>query len=73
MNALLFVATARFVRVFLPPYDKKMKQREELPDYKIELFSCGDAPKGKGKMFGRIKTDFFLLIYIARSLTPQVN
>ena len=54
MKALQFTDTARFVRVILPPYDTTLKQGEELPDYKFELFTCSDAGgKGRGKNFGK--------------------
>ncbi|XP_027060226.1 epithelial discoidin domain-containing receptor 1-like [Pocillopora damicornis] len=40
MKSLKYETFARFVRIVLPPFDKRMKVGEEMPGYKVELFHC---------------------------------
>ena len=40
MKSLKYETFARFVRIVLPPFDKRMKVGEEMPSYKVELFHC---------------------------------
>lgn len=49
LKSFKFPVITRFVRIVIPPYDKKLKQGEELPDYKFELFTCSDTGKVKGR------------------------
>lgn len=42
MKSLKFGASARFVRIVLPPFDKRMKIGKEMPGYKVELFRCSN-------------------------------
>ena len=40
MKSLKYETFARFVRIVLPPFDKRMKVGEEMPSYKVEFFHC---------------------------------
>ena len=55
MRRLKFTATARFVRVVLPPFQNP---GGEQPVYKVELYGCPDDGKTNGKAKkGKYKND----------------
>ena len=61
MKSLKYEAFARFVRIVLPPFDKRMKIGEEMPGYKVELFHCLNTGSVWHKNTGmRRKLDFFV-------------